>query len=282
MLAKTGPVTYKIQRHPQADHDIVHVDKLMPYYPDFGEQLHSWIETDCPMQYRDQETQTSQPVLQDQALAIVDIPPPLHGPVDTPPPMHDPATVPDAAEPHTDIPSTTVESVEIEESFTASPLQPEVPPAVLKTPLGSTSGPDQELSVDLAKSPEVATDPMLCPADVSDQLQPIPTGSDGPDVESEVEPTDECADPFPQLPEMSAGSRSLIPLPHRGTKSRKQPERYTLIRRLQVLPVTQVQDGSSVWLFPTIGISVLLCRSLPSPLPDTPFPDSGIGNCTAN
>ena len=31
MLAKTGPVTYKIQRHPQADPEIVHVDKLMPY-----------------------------------------------------------------------------------------------------------------------------------------------------------------------------------------------------------------------------------------------------------
>ncbi len=35
VLAKMGPVTYKIQRHPQADTEIVHVDKLMPYYPDF-------------------------------------------------------------------------------------------------------------------------------------------------------------------------------------------------------------------------------------------------------
>ncbi len=41
VLAKTGPVTYKIQHHPQADPGIVHVDKLMPYYPDFGETLHS-------------------------------------------------------------------------------------------------------------------------------------------------------------------------------------------------------------------------------------------------
>ncbi len=65
MLGKTGPVTYKIQCHPQADPEIVHVDKLMPYYPYFGEQLYSWIETDCLAQYRDQETQTSQPVLQD-------------------------------------------------------------------------------------------------------------------------------------------------------------------------------------------------------------------------
>ncbi len=66
VLAKTGPVTYKIQRHPQADPEIVHVDKLMPYYPDFGERLHSWIEADCPVQNRDQEIQTSRPVLQDQ------------------------------------------------------------------------------------------------------------------------------------------------------------------------------------------------------------------------
>ncbi len=35
VLAKTGPVTYKIQRYPQADPEIMHVDKLMPYYPDF-------------------------------------------------------------------------------------------------------------------------------------------------------------------------------------------------------------------------------------------------------
>ncbi len=41
VLAKTGPVTYKIQRHPQAEPDIVHVDKFMPHYPDFGEELHS-------------------------------------------------------------------------------------------------------------------------------------------------------------------------------------------------------------------------------------------------
>ncbi len=122
MLAKTGLVTYKIQRHPRADPEIVHVDKLMPYYPDFGEQLHSCIGTDCPMQYRGQETQTSQLVLQGQTLAIVDIS--LHAAADTLPPMHDPAPVSETAELHTDFPSTTEEPVEMEESFTASPLQP--------------------------------------------------------------------------------------------------------------------------------------------------------------
>ncbi len=73
---------------------------------------------------------------------MVDISPPLHAPVDSPAPMHDPAPVTEVTEPHTDIPSTTKEPVEIEVSFTASALQPEVPPAVLETPLGSPSGPD--------------------------------------------------------------------------------------------------------------------------------------------
>ncbi len=43
VLVKTGPVTYKMQCHPQAEPDMVHVDKLMPYYPYFGEVLYSWI-----------------------------------------------------------------------------------------------------------------------------------------------------------------------------------------------------------------------------------------------
>ena len=185
MLAKTGPVTYKIQRHPQADPEIVHVDKLIPYYPDFEKQLYSWIETDCPVQYRDQEIQTSQPVLQDQELNTVDISPPMHDPVDALAPMPDPAPTAAIAEPHIDIPSTTEEPVEMEKSFTASPAQPEVSPAVLEAPLESPSGPDQELSVDLTESPEVETDPVTCPADVSSQPQSTPAESDGPTTESE-------------------------------------------------------------------------------------------------
>ncbi len=136
-------MTYKIQRHPQADPEIVHVDKLMPYYPDFGEQLSAWIETDCPVQYRAQEIQTSQPVLQYRELNIVDISPPMHDPVDISNPMPDPAPVTEIAEPHIDIPNVTEEPVEIEESFTASPAQPEVSPAVLEAPLESPSGPEQ-------------------------------------------------------------------------------------------------------------------------------------------
>ncbi len=55
---------YKLQCHPQAESEIVHVNKLMPYYPDFGEELHSWIETDHPTRYRDQGEQTIRPALQ--------------------------------------------------------------------------------------------------------------------------------------------------------------------------------------------------------------------------
>ncbi len=216
MLAKTGPVTYKIQRHPQADPEIVHVDKLIPYYPDFEKQLYSWIETDCPVQYRDQEIQTSQPVLQDQELNTVDISPPMHDPVDALAPMPDPAPTAAIAEPHIDIPSTTEEPVEMEKSFTASPAQPEVSPAVLEAPLESPSGPDQELSVDLTESPEVETDPVTCPADVSSQPQSTPAESDGPVAESEDEPTDKCVNPFPQSHEIPAGSRSLLPLPRKA------------------------------------------------------------------
>ncbi len=266
VLAKTGPVTYKIQRNPQADPEIVHVDKLMPYYPDFGEQLYSWIETDCRVQYRDQEIQTSQPVLQDRELNIVDITPPVHNPVDISPPVPDPAPVAEIAEPRIDIPSTTEEPVKIEESFTASPARPEVAPVVLEAPLELSSGPDQEFSADLTESPDVETGPETCPADVSNRLQSTPAEPDSPDAEPEDEPTDECVNPSPQSPETPPGSRSLVPVPRRGTRSRKQPERYTPIRRLQVLPATPAREGSSIWLFSNIGMAVTLSKSLPGPL----------------
>ncbi len=156
--------------------------------------------------------------------------------------------------------------MEIEESFTTSPARPEVAPTVLEAPLELPSGLDQEFSGDLTDSPYVETDPETCPADGSNRLQSTPEELDGPNAEPEDEPTDECVNPSPQSPEIPPGSRSLIPLPRRRTRSRKQPERYTPIRRLQVLPATPAQEGSSIWLFPNIGIAVTLDRSLPGPL----------------
>ncbi len=44
MLAKTGPVTYKIQHHARAEPEFVHVDKLLPYQADLEEELHGWLQ----------------------------------------------------------------------------------------------------------------------------------------------------------------------------------------------------------------------------------------------
>ena len=128
VLAKTGPVTYKIQRHPQADPEIVHVDKLMPYYSYFGERLCSWIETGYLTQYRDQEAQTLKPVLWDQPVAVVDITPQIS----------DPNPESEPAEPHPDAPSPEQEPVETSKANIAEPTETEVQPAVLETLLDST------------------------------------------------------------------------------------------------------------------------------------------------
>ncbi len=44
MLAKTGPVTYIIQRPARAEPEFVHVDKVLPYQADFEEELRSWLQ----------------------------------------------------------------------------------------------------------------------------------------------------------------------------------------------------------------------------------------------
>ncbi len=59
MLAKTSPVTYKIQRHARADLEFVHVDKLLPYQADFEEELHSWLHDEESDGRRVAETQTA-------------------------------------------------------------------------------------------------------------------------------------------------------------------------------------------------------------------------------
>ncbi len=132
----------------------------------------------------------------------MDITPPVHDPVAISPPVANPAPVAAIAEPRIDIPCTTEEPVEIEESFTASPAQPEVAPTVLEAPLESPSGPDQEFSGDLTESPDLETDLEMCPADVSNRLQSTPAESDGPEAEPEDEPTDECVNPSPESPEV--------------------------------------------------------------------------------
>ena len=166
--------------------------------------------------------QTSQPVLQDPELNIVDITALMHDPVEISPPVPDPALVAETTEPRIDIPTTTEEPVEIEESFTARPVRPVIAPAVLDALLESPLGPDQEFCGDLTDSPDVEKDPETCPADVSNRLQSTPAEPDGLAAVPEDEPTDECINISPQSPEIPPGSRSLVPLPRRGTRSRKQ------------------------------------------------------------
>ncbi len=62
VLTKVGPVTYKIQRHAEADPEIVHVDKLMPYQADFGEELQRWLQDTETTGHRVIGTQTCDPV----------------------------------------------------------------------------------------------------------------------------------------------------------------------------------------------------------------------------
>ncbi len=59
VLARTSPVTYKIQRHARAEHEFVHVDKLLPYQADFEEELHSWFHGEESDGRRVAETQTA-------------------------------------------------------------------------------------------------------------------------------------------------------------------------------------------------------------------------------
>ncbi len=133
MLAKTGPVTYKIQRHPQAEPDIVHVDKLMPYYPDFGEELCSWIETDHPTRYRDQGEQTAGPTLQSQLTVVVDIQPQVPGANPNSEPVAPPPDPPNpASEPEETSETNTTESAETENLSVV--LEPRLEPTTQSDP----------------------------------------------------------------------------------------------------------------------------------------------------
>ncbi len=54
---------YRIQRHAGAEPEVVHVDKLMPYQPDFGEEVESWLRDEDSGGCRAKGTQTPAPVL---------------------------------------------------------------------------------------------------------------------------------------------------------------------------------------------------------------------------
>ncbi len=80
MLAKTGPVTYKIQHHARAEPEFVHVDKLLPYQADFEEELHSWLQGEESGGRRVAETQTADSTVSDPPPeAAVSSPSPAQG-----------------------------------------------------------------------------------------------------------------------------------------------------------------------------------------------------------
>ncbi len=105
----------------------------------------------------------------------------------------------------------------------------------------------------LAARPDAVPNPL--PAD---QTEPE-TSDDSPEVTA----TSQDSQPDLVLLETLVESQLTVPLPHKGTRLHKQPERYVPVRRLQVLPVDQAQTGPSEWLFPTIGIAGTLTTALP-------------------
>ncbi len=237
VLAKTGPVTYKIQRHPQVEPDIVHVDKLMPYYPDFGEELHSWIETDQPTRYRDQGEQTASSTLQSQLTVVVDIPPRVPGADPYPEPMA----------PHLDPQNSSLEPEEMFETNTTEPAETQNLSVVLEPMLESTARADPEPCDGLFAVLEPEATPAARPDTVPNPLPSNQKEPDAPDDSPEVTVTSQGSHPDSGLQEKLVGSQSTVPSPRIGTRLCKQPEQYAPVRRLQVLPVDRAQAGKSVW-----------------------------------
>ena len=157
-------------------------------------------------------------------------------------------------------------SSEPEEKFvtnTTQPAETESLPVVLETRLEPTAQADPEPCKRLSIILEPEATPVMRPAIASDPLPAVQIEPDVPDDSSEVETTSQNSHPDPGLQETLVGSQSTVPSPCRGTRLRKQPERYAPVRGLQVLPVDQAQAGPSVWLFPTLGVVVTLSVALP-------------------
>ncbi len=146
---------------------------------------------------------------------------------------------------------------------TTQPAETERLPMVLETRLEPTAQADPEPCEQLSIVLEPEATPVVHPDTAPDPLPAGQTEPDVPDDGSEVEITSQNSYPDPGLQETLVGSQSTVPSPHRGTRLRKQPERYAPVRRLQVLPVDQAQAGPSVWLFPTLGVAVTLSAALP-------------------
>ena len=58
VLGRAGEVTYKIQETKKDKVQVVHVDKLAPYHPDFGVELTSWLRDDLLPQAKGSQTES--------------------------------------------------------------------------------------------------------------------------------------------------------------------------------------------------------------------------------
>ncbi len=164
----------------------------MPYYPDFGEELHSWIETDHPTRYRDQGEQTVSPTLQSQLTAVVNIPP---------------------QEPEGRLETNTTLSAETEEL-----------PVVLETRLEPTAQVDPDPCEGLSIVLEPEATPVMRQDTAPNPLPADQTEPDALDDSAAVDVTSQNSHPDLGSLETLVGSQSTVPSPRKGTRLRKQPE----------------------------------------------------------
>ena len=57
VLGSAGEVTYNIQRREKDKMQVVHVDRLARYYPDFGVELTSWLTDDLLPKAKSSQTE---------------------------------------------------------------------------------------------------------------------------------------------------------------------------------------------------------------------------------
>lgn len=189
---------------PQAEPDIVHVDKLMPYYHNFGEELHSWIKTDYLTQYRDRRDQTTRPAHHTQLTAVVDISSQLS----------EPASISE-----TKGPSPCSHTLEPDPDMRLIYRTPLVMETTDQSP---ESGTKKDSSRQPSAGPFTALESEVA-TESSFEIAPVPLLTDQAMLKDhcdrpEVETTSTRSFPDPDQPELLVGSRSRISLPRRGTR----------------------------------------------------------------
>ncbi len=184
--------------------------------------------------------------------------------VDIPPHISDATSDPGSADQLADPPNPLLEPEETIETNTTESAETETLPLVLETRRDSTAWADPEPCDGLSAFLETEGAPEARPDAVPDSLPTDQMEPGTSDDSPEALATSHSSNPNSGLLETLVGSQSPIPLPHRGTRPHKQPERYAPVCKLNVLPIKQAQTGPSIWLFPTIGVAVTLSTALPA------------------